>query len=296
MRRRAECGGGYGSIHLGLASALTEIGPAELDRCFFATRILLAAWCVVSSLEWLSNRAVFDDYGLLSWNILSLRSVALYRLKLPNALVSSRAIVCLLSLRIAAAVLLALGVGPAWAMLALIILTSLILKLRTWLGEDGADQMGHLVSIGALAMAVGMALPDRGLALAGVVLIAGQLTISYFFAGYTKLLSSDWRNGSAVVGVMGTHSYGHDAAAAVLGASAAASVAACWAVMVPEALFPLALIAPPLVCWAALAVFAAFHVATAVFMGLNTFVWAFLSAYPATILLNLMIARALGWT
>lgn len=285
-------------LHLGLASAVALPGPSQLGACLAATKVPLAAWCLLSSLEWLWNRSVFKSDGLLSWRLLSLRSEPLYRAGIPDALMSDRPLAVLLLVRaLAALLLLAMSAPAAVALiLAFLLLSSVLLKIRTWLGEDGADQMGQIVTIGAIAMAGGLSIGDDGIALAGVLLIAGQLSISYFVAGFSKLLSREWRSGQAIVGVMGTHSYGHPGAAKYFSGRPPRAVAACWAVMVVEAAFPLALLAPPFAFWAVLSLFAAFHLATALFMGLNTFVWAFLAAYPAAVLVNLQISRALGWS
>lgn len=65
-----------------------------------------------------------------------------------------------------------------------------------------------------------------------------------------------------------------------------------WGTILAEALFPLLLLAPPAVLGSVLAGFFVFHLAAAVFMGLNTYPWAFLAAYPATVAVSGMLRTA----
>lgn len=45
----------------------------EIASCLVITKILLAAWSLLSAAEWFSNLHLFRSRGLLSWNILRLR-------------------------------------------------------------------------------------------------------------------------------------------------------------------------------------------------------------------------------
>jgi hypothetical protein len=219
----------------------------------------------------------------------------IYRSPLLGPLYRPRGVAVILGVRLAAALALPFARNTALVAVLLLVLiaTAWLFKLRNWLGEDGADQMGQIVVTGSFLTAVGIELDDSPLCLAGTLLIAGQLTISYVLGGLAKLVSAEWRSGRAVVGVMGTRGYGHAFAARIASSSALFAIAFCWLVIIVETIFPLFLFAPPHILWYALAAFAAFHVATAYFMGLNTFVWAFVAAYPAVILLNELMAVAI---
>lgn len=158
---------------------------------------------------------------------------------------------------------------------------------------DGSDKIGIIVMVGALLTAVGLATGDVWIALAGILLAGGQLTLSYFVAGVSKLCVSGWRNGQWLRAVMATGMWGDSRIAALLRVPGFA-LAASWAVMLLEALFPLALLAPEPVLLAAMAAMLAFHIATALFMGLNKFPWAFAAAYPAVFVLARLVRSALG--
>lgn len=251
---------------------------------------------MLGTAEWISRFDLFRDDGLLSWRILALRPERVHRAAWLAPLQRPRGVAALLALRLACAGALALA-GEGWlrvGLLATLVATGWWFKLRTWLGEDGADQMGQIVATGALLMAIGVQLRDPGLCLAGALLVAGQLTISYFLAGAAKLVSFEWRSGRALVGVLGTGAYGHAFAARIASSSATFCIAFCWLLIAIETAFPVALFCPPPVLAGVLSVFALFHVATALFMGLNTFVWAFLAAYPSVLLVNQVLLAALA--
>ena len=67
-----------------------------------------------------------------------------------------------------------------------------------------------------------------------------------------------------------------------------------WVVILAELAFPLALLAPAKVLFGVLALFALFHVGIAVAMGLDTYVWAFLAAYPSVLVIGAALRAALG--
>ena len=66
-----------------------------------------------------------------------------------------------------------------------------------------------------------------------------------------------------------------------------------WVVILCEVLFPLTLVAPRPLLFLTLAAFFVFHASHAYFMGLNTFVWSFATAYPSLVVLNDLTTFAL---
>lgn len=239
---------------------------------------------------------MFDDDGLLSWRVLRLRN----RWSAGSAILAPacgrRGVTIVLALRLAMAAVLTLPVGNAVRLAALvaIVLTGWLLRQRRWLSHDGSDQMGQTVAIGAAILALGLVVRDPGVAFAGVLLIAGQLCIAYFIGGVAKLVSPEWRSGRALIGVMGTHAFGHGFAARVASSRTRFARAFCWALMIVETAFPLAIMLDANLFCVVLLVFASFHLATALFMGLNTYVWSFLAAYPAALAMNSVVSSALG--
>jgi hypothetical protein len=150
---------------------------------------------------------------------------------------------------------------------------------------SGADKMGMIGLLGSLIGTIGVARGDEDLLLAGCLVSGGQLLLCYHVAGASKLLQREWRSGAELQGVMAHTVWGTPWAAALM-RSPAIAWAASWALMLGEALFPLALVLPGPWLMAALAIMFGFHLATALIMRLSLFPWPFLAAYPAVLLLG----------
>jgi hypothetical protein len=273
---------------------------ADIAPCLVITKVLLAAWSLLSAAEWLVNLHLFRPDGLLSWKILGLRPSLIGASPLRAHLYSESFIVSVLLARILAGLVLLLpypnhaGPGDLAASFA-ILLSCFYMSRRSRFGGDGSDQMGMVVAFGVAIMSAGFILNDPSLALCGVFALAGQATLAYFVAGAAKLASPVWREGGALLGVMQTQSYGDSFAARFAGNRPGFCAFVCWLTIVTETLFPLVLILPPALLMASLACFAAFHFSNAWFMGLNAFIWPFLATYPSVILANSLIRDWAGW-
>ena len=68
---------------------------------------------------------------------------------------------------------------------------------------------------------------------------AVPLLLSYLSAGFAKLISSDWRGGSAIAGVLNTRQYGTWPLAAWLSRYSWSAIFVCWSVILFECLGPL---------------------------------------------------------
>jgi hypothetical protein len=279
-------------LHLRIPPILNSFYAQETVVALRATAMLIGAWCLLSTLEWVSNIKLFGVNGLLSWRILSLRPGLIVR----NDTFWDRSVPWILTIRIIAAIALLFvpGAGSECIALVAIIATSWFLAVRTWLATDGSDQIAQIACVGALLIAMGVFFKQSKLSFAGALLVGGQLTLAYFFGGITKLLSAEWRHGRALVGIMGTHSFGHALGARILARSSLLALILCWLVILCETLFPLALFAPPVILLLTLATFLLLHITYAYMMGLNTFVWAFATAYPSFIVLSGLTARAVN--
>ena len=184
--------------------------------------------------------------------------------------------------RIALAGLMLAGVGTAWVTWALWGIGLLILRRYDGPYNGGSDKM-TLLALTCLACAH---LPTdpfwQELALA---YLAVQLTLSYFVSGWIKVINPDWRSGTALADVFRYSAYPVSTRLRRLANWPHTVFAASWAVMTLEVAFPLSLLHP----WAlatALTACALFHLSNACLFGLNRFVWAWLSAFPALIWLQ----------
>jgi hypothetical protein len=238
------------------------------------------------SLEALVARASYRDSGLLGFAVAQTRHPWFMhpRVERPMAaLLGYRAFLGWILLRLlAAAVLLAaplpLNDGLRTGLVLTLATTSVLLGLRTGFGMDGADQMTTLIW---LALAVdatgGTALSSQ----AALWFIAAELTLSYLVAGVAKALGPEWRSGRAIWGVLSTRMYGVPPLGLWLQRRPRLCWLLCWSVILGESLFVLVFVLPPAGGAVLIAAGLSFHVGTAALMGLNTFLWAFLAAYPA---------------
>lgn len=265
-----------------------DIAP-DIVQCLIITKVLLAAWSLLSAAEWLFNLHLFRFDGLLSWKILGLRPSLIGASPLRTPLYSESFIVSVLLARMLAGLALLLpypnhaGPGDLAASLA-ILFSCFYISRRSRFGGDGSDQMGMVVAFGVAIMSAGFVMDDTSLAWCGIFALAGQATLAYFVAGAAKLASPVWREGGALLGVMQTQSYGDSFAAHFARHRPGFCTFVCWLTIATETLFPLVFILPPGLLMASLACFAAFHFSNAWFMGLNAFVWPFLATYPSVIL------------
>lgn len=275
-----------------MVSAVATAGHAEM---LALTCLLIGLWCTLSSLEWLADLRSLHNGAALGWDLLSLRRGRIYRSEGLARLFDARWFGLVPALRLAAGLMLLSQPAPGLTLAALLLVAgcSVLLGLRLP-AVDGADKIGLVSTCAAILIATGLVLDDPLIAVAGILWGGGQLTIAYTAAGVSKLLLPLWRDGSAVIASMTSYTYGHRFAHAAVQHRELA-IALSWAVILAETLFPVALLAPLPVLLVALAGFALFHLATAVFMGLNTYVWAFMTAYPCVILLSRMLRHFIGW-
>lgn len=254
------------SVALGLTERLAAVGTA------------------LASVELLARPRALGKDGLLSWSVARLRSVTLavgrpaHVLDQIFAPPGVHALACARAL--AAALVLVTPTGSAASAHGLAVCAgiTLLLMLRTPYGNDGADQMLLLVLVSsALARLIG----SQAVIEFALWFIALQCLLSYLTSGLAKLGGRSWRDGTGLLGVLNTRTYGGRRLAALLGRCRALPVVLSWTIILTEVLFVLVLLAPDQ--WIALMLAAglAFHIGTAIVMGLNAFVWAFGATYPA---------------
>ncbi|GAA1972949.1 hypothetical protein GCM10009754_54570 [Amycolatopsis minnesotensis] len=226
----------------------------------------------------------FDDGELLSWRVARTRFgwMTGKRSRALDTAFGKRGMGVLFGLRALSGTSLVVGRGGEAARRTAstyLAGSSYALRARSPYGSDGAEVMLGLTQV-ALALAAWFPGDDRARK-ACLWFIAGQSSLSYSVAGMAKLASPVWRDGTALRDLFRTKLFGHPAVFAYLRDKPALSRALGWATIAGETLFPLVLIAPKPIVRTVLAAGAGFHVANASVMGLNRFVWSFLSTYPA---------------
>jgi hypothetical protein len=240
----------------------------------------------ISSLELLAHREDLGDTGILDGEVQLTRARWLVQTRLRrwlDVLARETAATKIIALRLLASCALIAAAGSfevARFGAAIVAVTTLLLRLRSPLGIHASGSMVMVTfTAGALGLAVGTG-RSMGFALA---FIGAQACLSYFVAGSHKLLTPSWRRGSAIPLIATTVMWGHRREALVLRAHPWLGVVLCWMTMLGECSVPLSLVVPLPVALGILACAATFHIATAAEMGLNSFVWAFGSTYPAII-------------
>lgn len=243
---------------------------AHAAALLMPARILIGLWVLLSAAQWLAaarSPAPWGPGSDLSPRVLRVLFVA--QGTLAVWMMASASIGVLIACLV---LLLASNAVPLW------------ITGAFW--ADGSEKMGMIATAGTLGIALGVARGDPALALAGALLAGGQATLCYAIAGWSKIPVRSWRDGSELTGVMASRAFGHSGLSRLLARHPRFAQLASWAVIVAEAAFPLALVAPQSWLIAALAILFAFHLGTAVFMGLNKFPWAFAATYPAVLLLG----------
>ena len=272
---------------------MTDQLLADAATCLGVMRWLIAGWMALTALQWLVSASLFAQDGLVPWPALAAqrRRPRLGRIRRRMSVTLLRTI---LAVELVAAIILAVSGAFDATVVCLSVLIVCHAGLIVLSGEfwaDGAAKMGMIAMAGALIVAIGVRAHDPAIALAGIIVAGGQLTLSYAVAGWSKLAIRTWRDGTELQRSMAAEAWGHPVAARLTRGRPLA-IAASWGVMLLEALFPLALLLPAPWLAAALALMLLFHLATAVFMGLNLFPWAFAAAYPAVFVLGRVVHAA----
>ncbi len=165
---------------------------------------------------------------------------------------------------------------------------SLVLPLRSRLGLNGADQVDLLV-FGGLALVSLAPLPQ--VKIAYLIFLAAECVLAYGVAGIAKAISPGWRNGAYLVQILCIRTYCSAGTGQFAREHRGIIRVIAWGVIGWECLFVICLVLPPPITLLFLLGGFAFHIGTAVVMGLNDFLWAFSAAYPAV----MFCALSRGW-
>ena len=184
------------------------------------------------------------------------------------------------------AVFLMMGIYPVWVK-SLLLMTSIIL-IKRFRGpyNGGSDTMSILVLICLWLYHIA---PSRWWQEIALGYLALQLTISYFQAGWVKVVNPEWRSGKALGEVFAFTAYPVSESLRALAGKPRKLFIASWVVILGELLFPLALLNKTALI-IALSFAACFHLANAILFGLNRFFWSWLAAYPILMWLQERIA------
>ncbi len=235
---------------------------------------------ILQSAEYLKIRQSFSQEGI--WRFSILKNDFSPNLRRPLSWVFQDSLFgVLLWLRL----LLALGAFafPTFSLFAILLFSTLLIGLH-WRGvfNGGSDYMTVVVLTGLTVATSPWAQNLPVLFQAGFWYISVQLTLSYFFAGLSKIKDPDWRTGKALADILADSARKNHFLSLKISSSLSFSRLSSTLVLTFECLFPLVFWAPQF-----LSVFLVFgllfHLANFYFFSLNRFFWAWLSAYPALI-------------
>jgi hypothetical protein len=272
------------------------IFTADPHPYIVATGTIASIGGAISTLEWIANRRQLADDGLYSWAVAGCRAATVGRglvKRTVNWLLSYGPFLAILVLRLVALLILPSALWlNRWPVIVLgaVVVTTLLLNLRSPYGMDGSDQMSLQIFA---ALFLGYLSGTRLGLQVSLCFIGAQACLSYFTSGMAKALSPQWRTGGVVFAIFNTRTYGYEPAARFLYSHPSIAKAATYGAVTMECAFPLVLV----VGWPFLVVFVAwgvaFHLMNATVMGLNSFFWSFSATYPAVIYLSVLIGQGL---
>ncbi len=253
--------------------------------------LMSVAFSVGTCITLAEKLSILGDYGGRGWHTWEVfrldrttRTVFRYFPQLANRLFDIKGVALITSTGLAGAAIMVFyrpKSVPFFVCILLAYSTTFLLNVRDVYGGDGSQQMYTLVGA---ALVVGFN-PWTSLSVTEIALafVAAQACLAYCTSGIAKVVSPIWRSGDALVSIIATKSYGSEFGLRIMSQAPRLSRLVCRITVVLEVLFPLALFGPKWVLIAALSWGLLFHVVNAFVMGLNTFLWAFLSTYPALI-------------
>ena len=241
----------------------------DLSDAMLWTQRLLGAGLFVQSAELIKTRSIYDKGGALEGS----------------------AVTPWLAVRIGfAGWLIVSPVEPfGWAS---VIVNLLLLGNSIWLTVrsrgpvcGGSDSMLFQVQLGLLIASCGFLEPV--LIKLGLGWIVAQSVVSYFLAGVSKLRTAGWWNGRALKRLLRSDGpYRIFAPARKLASSRPFCAVLGGGMVLFELVFPAVLILPSEGKLVLLTAGCAFHVANALVLGLNRFVWAWVATYPAILAMS----------
>ncbi len=143
--------------------------------------------------------------------------------------------------------------------------------------NGGSDRMGLLI---LTCLTLAHVLPQMAWREYALGYLAMQLVISYWMAGWVKLVNPDWRRGRALRDVFQFSTYPVSEGIRRFADKPRLLWGMSWAVMGFELAFPLVLLHPGGMAMGLL-IAACFHLSNACLFGLNRFFWCWLAAYPS---------------
>lgn len=246
---------------------------------------------IISAFEWFALKQHLMSNGIFSWTIRSLSIKNKLQKKYINLLFNYPNLLSLYVIQILAGITIFFSKNHPISIsicCGIISLISITLNFRTKEGLYGADKMSRLILItGALCFIF----PTLKIIFFGLYFISFQLILSYGTAGWIRLFQPKWRDGSDLKLVLRQHTYSNKIIWRLIENNRFPLKSTAILILVFECSFVISLFLPTPFFFIYIIFGIIFHLTNAIVMGLNTFVWSFLSAYPAIIWLHYTIQQ-----
>lgn len=259
--------------------------PNSLDITTTVDSIQMLA-CIavmINAAEIIAERQQYGSNGIYHYAVIKTSYTWMIKGRLApvlDRLFCAPCYITFVALQLVMAILIISHLFPSlsWLFVVVILLIQLLSHLRNHSSLDGSDQMQVILFASLVIFYLS---PAPLVKQCCVFFISFQSLLSYFTAGFAKVRSATWREGTALRDIMNTTSFGSKALTLILVQHSHLSKALCWAVIVFECAFPLLVFAGIRPCLLFIAIGILFHLSAAIFMGLNSFFWSFVATYPA---------------
>jgi hypothetical protein len=263
----------------------------SLQNVYFYTILILGLGYVIKCLELISIRETFEEKNPNDWNLVGLDTLQASRFDTVFRAVYSKSgivILCVISiLFFLFSILFFNDHFVLTSCIASFFICQLILHHRQEFGGDGADQMSFIIlTTFTLCFAFSR---NEQIQKIGISFVSGQLILSYIVAGWSKVISKEWQNGSAIQGILSSYTYGAGFTRKYFTSNLRCAKLVAWGTIAFESLFPLVLISNVPVFFALIGLGLLMHLAIGIVMGLNDFIWSFAAAYPSLMYLYFAI-------
>jgi hypothetical protein len=259
------------------------------------TSIIAVVGIIINSLEIITSRHRLFEF--FNWEILRTRYFWLVRnpeaASILELMVRPQVFLTLLILQIAAAIMLPIYFDHHFlaAVLAIVVLgVHLLIHFRLVYGFDGADQMQTIVWTSLAVFQLGALVDSSLVQEAAMTFLALEVVLAYLTSGVAKLTSPIWRKGDAVGLIIRTSSYGSKRALQMVQRYNLSPILS-WATILFEVGGPFLILTGQIPTLAFLIAGLSFHISVALIMGLNSFIWAFFSGFPAILYISQLVGR-----
>ncbi|KYG84705.1 hypothetical protein AWW67_01285 [Roseivirga seohaensis] len=264
---------------------------SDLNSTLLAIAKIASIGIIINSIEQLSRRRFFQSNHLFSWSTISRFRSSLAHAKfifpLLSKLLDYPNVLWLIIARILAAIVLFCFSNNYWlssmAIWWIYISGLLLFNIRVII------RTGYSVFLQAIFVTLSLQrlVPNSELTeLFCIWAIAIQCCLVYFENGITKLKEVEWRNGKAILRVLNNPIYISSISNWSVFKNHKFNRLLSWSVIMFELTFPLALFGGNIGLIVLLSLGFTFHLINSWALGLGTFFWVFIAAYPAIIYCN----------